>query len=579
MSERAVSKVTLNGTTLIDVTQDTVAANNLLVGKSATGADGNKVSGAVDVYDGTVTPAQNKSGWVRPADWPDPSKTNIENEEAIYFTYDSSDRNGTDFISINCTCVGGYTVELGTIGSDGSWTVEESTNVATKNNFTHILPIDRNYSVYKVHPTVQANHITEISMDRPGSYNGYTGVEGLLYSLQKCIERYGNLPYAHHLGPIYEYAYRGWGCKYLISETQLSTSSFVSMNGMYDRCVNLCNLDVSKWDVSNVKDMDAAFRDCNSLTYLDVSSWDTHSAIKTSSMFSGCDSLTYLDVSKWDVSNVTDMGSMFSWCSNLSILDISAWDVGNVTNMSNMFYFCSTLSFLDVSKWNVSNVTKFMNGMFNGCKSLTSIDVSKWDTSGVTTMAGMFCACNSLKSIDVSGWDTSSNTTMYQMFNGCSSIQQIDVSGWNTSSVTNMQQTFLSCWSLRNIDMSKCNVEKVTNISSFCENCYCLKSLDLSGWNTAALTTAQNSFRYCYLLNNIKLSVSKVTAGMFQNSGYATDYIFTSDFVPTLDNVNAFAGNHFAQGQRIRFKASLVDEAKAATNWSTYADYIEAIQE
>ena len=522
MSERAVSKVTLNGTTLIDVTQDTVAANNLLVGKTATGADGNKVSGAVDVYDGTVTPTQNKSGWVRPGDWPDPSKTNIENEEAIYFTYDSSDRNGTDFISIYCTCVGGYTVELGTIGSDGSWTVEESTNVATNNNFT------------------------EISMDRPGSYNGYTGVEGLFYSLQKCIERYGNLPYAHHLGPIYEYAYRGWGCKYLISETQLSTSSLVSMNGMYDRCVNLCNLDVSKWDVSNVKDMDAAFRDCNSLTYLDVSSWDTHSAIKTSSMFSGCDSLTYLDVSKWDVSNVTDMGSMFSWCSNLSILDISAWDVGNVTNMSNMFYFCSTLSFLDVSKWNVSNVTKFMNGMFNGCKSLTSIDVSKWDTSGVTTMAGMFCACNSLKSLDVSGWDTSSNTTMYQMFNGCYSIQQIDVSGWNTSSVT---------------------------------NCYCLKSLDLSGWNTAALTTAQNSFRYCYSLNNIKLSVSKVTAGMFQNSGYATDYIFTSDFVPTLDNVNAFAGNHFAQGQRIRFKASLVNEAKAATNWSTYADYIEAIQE
>lgn len=42
----AISKVTLNGTTLMDVTQDTVAANNLLTGETATGADGEPVIGA-----------------------------------------------------------------------------------------------------------------------------------------------------------------------------------------------------------------------------------------------------------------------------------------------------------------------------------------------------------------------------------------------------------------------------------------------------------------------------------------------------------------------------------------------------
>ena len=41
----AVSKVILNGTTLIDVTKDTVAANNLLSGETATGADGEAVIG------------------------------------------------------------------------------------------------------------------------------------------------------------------------------------------------------------------------------------------------------------------------------------------------------------------------------------------------------------------------------------------------------------------------------------------------------------------------------------------------------------------------------------------------------
>lgn len=42
----AISKVTLNGETLMDVTQDTVATNNLLTGETATGADGEPVVGA-----------------------------------------------------------------------------------------------------------------------------------------------------------------------------------------------------------------------------------------------------------------------------------------------------------------------------------------------------------------------------------------------------------------------------------------------------------------------------------------------------------------------------------------------------
>lgn len=56
----AVSKVILNNTTLMDVTGDTVAANNLLTGYQATGNDGETVIGTVDVptiESLTVTPS------------------------------------------------------------------------------------------------------------------------------------------------------------------------------------------------------------------------------------------------------------------------------------------------------------------------------------------------------------------------------------------------------------------------------------------------------------------------------------------------------------------------------------------
>lgn len=45
----AFSKIILNGDTLMDVTQDTVAANNLLSGETATGANGLRVNGAATV--------------------------------------------------------------------------------------------------------------------------------------------------------------------------------------------------------------------------------------------------------------------------------------------------------------------------------------------------------------------------------------------------------------------------------------------------------------------------------------------------------------------------------------------------
>lgn len=43
----AISKVILNGTVLMDVTDDTVTADKLLYGEQATGADGQKVTGTV----------------------------------------------------------------------------------------------------------------------------------------------------------------------------------------------------------------------------------------------------------------------------------------------------------------------------------------------------------------------------------------------------------------------------------------------------------------------------------------------------------------------------------------------------
>ena len=66
------------------------------------------------------------------------------------------------------------------------------------------------------------------------------------------------------------------------------------------------------------------------------------------------------DISKWDVSNVRNMGSMFATSKFNG--DISNWDTSNVEDIDWMFY-CSKFTG-DVSKWDVSKV-EYMNRAFD----------------------------------------------------------------------------------------------------------------------------------------------------------------------------------------------------------------------
>ena len=74
----------------------------------------------------------------------------------------------------------------------------------------------------------------------------------------------------------------------------------------------------------------------------------------------------YIDISGWDVSNIKSMRGMFFMCKELkSVGDISEWDVSNVTSMTSMFDGCILFN-QDLSNWNVSKV-RWYSYMFDGC--------------------------------------------------------------------------------------------------------------------------------------------------------------------------------------------------------------------
>lgn len=99
---------------------------------------------------------------------------------------------------------------------------------------------------------------------------------------------------------------------------------------------------------------------------IDLNDINTSEINDLSFLFHKNKNIVNIDISRWNVSNVKDMYAMFKFCENLeSVGDLSHWDVSKVEYMRCMFYNCEKLKDIgDISNWNVSNV-KDMSYMFN----------------------------------------------------------------------------------------------------------------------------------------------------------------------------------------------------------------------
>ena len=233
-----------------------------------------------------------------------------------------------------------------------------------------------------------------------------------------------------------------------VDTSKLDTSNVKNMSGMFFVCTSLKSVDVSEFDTSKVTNMEAMFDECRILTNLDVSNFNTSKVTNMSYMFFRCTSLKSVDVSKFDTSKVTNMEGMFYYCLSLTSLDLDNFDTSSATNMRYMFCDCISLTNLDVSNFDTLNVTNMGNRFYN-CSKLTTLNLGKFNTSNVTDMLGMFRSCSSLTNLDLSSFNTSKVEDMRFMFYGCSKIKTIYVSNkFDTSKVTSSTEMFKNCTSL-----------------------------------------------------------------------------------------------------------------------------------
>ena len=152
-------------------------------------------------------------------------------------------------------------------------------------------------------------------------------------------------------------------------------------------------------------------------------------------------------------------------------------------------------------------------------------------------------------------------------FSNCGALQSISIS----NSVTGIgNNAFNNCYALQSISIPN----GVTSIwDSAFYNCYALQSVSIPNSVTNIEITA---FYNCYALQSVSIpnSVKNIGNSAFSNC-HASEYDFSKlSKVPSL-GTDAFKG--ILSSTKILVPSALYDTWVAATNWTTYANYIVAV--
>jgi hypothetical protein len=169
--------------------------------------------------------------------------------------------------------------------------------------------------------------------------------------------------------------------------------------------------------------------------------------------------------------------------------------------------------------------------------------------------------CQNLESAEV---PLATNIKQYS-FSYCSSLSDIDLSAVTTVGGCAMEY----CKSLNSV-----NSQSVTSVSSYSFNHAGIGKLVLPSLSS----TTGNTFCGCRLSTIDLLNPSSIATNTFNSSYSLCHLILRKSSVCTLSSTSAFTNTAIANGIGwIYVPTDLVDEYKAASNWSTYASQITSI--
>ena len=142
----------------------------------------------------------------------------------------------------------------------------------------------------------------------------------------------------------------------------ITTRNLISVRQMFAGCERLKTIDLSSFDVSNVKYMECMFSTCKQLEEIKWFKFNTANVEDVSYMFTNCHSLRSVDLSGFDTSSLRKCVEMFNRCAVLRAVNLGNWTpnkTGKELNIENMFHTTGLLTILTTGNEAVKNL--FLN--------------------------------------------------------------------------------------------------------------------------------------------------------------------------------------------------------------------------
>lgn len=255
---------------------------------------------------------------------------------------------------------------------------------------------------------------------------------------------------------------------------------------------------------------------------------------------------------------ITTKNSIFKDCRSLTYITIPfSSEVLTSYISSDCFVSCKSLKVISISK----SIGSIRSNAFNN----SNIIRFNWHKNLFTIQSNAFSYCAHLISVHLPNTITSLGGSA---FGSCALLKKVVLDEGESTIGIDGNSQFSGCMNLREIKISR-----ITRIPKwFTDSNMYLEKLILSD---GVITIGENCFMNCQSLINVKIpsSVSTIQSRAFSSIISAGLIDFSEHLsVPTLSNSDAFSG--IPSDCKIVVPDNLYEDWIAATNWSTYADYI-----
>ena len=212
------------------------------------------------------------------------------------------------------------------------------------NNCTNIISIDLSSfdSLYATNMSFMFNECTnlkEINLN----YLNVSNVTDMSYMFAKCSELESiAFPESFNTQNLENMASMFYWCqklKEISFSSSFNTSKVKNMKTLFGKCYNLKKLILIHFNTEEVKDMSSMFQNCNNLEeiLINPSTFKTDKVTNMIYMFSECTSLKEIDMSSFNIENVKFSNYMFYNCKKLNSVNLSNSKINKEANMSHMF--------------------------------------------------------------------------------------------------------------------------------------------------------------------------------------------------------------------------------------------------